>query len=167
MKPSGLLLLQAHLLVHLVPAAPCATRPAPVQSEMGERRSLLVEVLGREVQGEVSCQQEGVTRCTAVTSNPQELRALRAGARLQLLEGLPVEMEVRRDPTETPNGGFTLHLLLTDGGEGTVTVGPTGSMYGSIRPNTGMVIYAVEGCRGQGCNVLLERPWDYFNQFDD
>jgi len=167
MKLPGLLLLQAHLLVHLVPAAPCATQSALVQDKMEERRSLLVAVLGREVQGEVQCRQDGVTKCTAVTSNSQELRALRTGDRLLLLEGLPVDMEVRRDPTETSSGGFTLHLLLADGGEGTVTIGPTGAMYGSIRPNTGSVIYAVEGCRGQGCNVLLERSADYFNQFED
>merc|ERR1711973_884209 len=55
---------------------------------------------------------------------------------------------------------------LTDGGEGNIVVGTSGSMYGSVKPLEGPVHYTLESC-GQGCSVLIERSSDWFNQFQD
>merc|ERR1712002_1111075 len=42
----------------------------------------------------------------------------------------------------------------------------TGSVFASIRPNTGPVIFYVEAC-GQGCTVMYQRQKSFFNQFTD
>ena len=80
--------------------------------------------------------------------------------------------QLRRAPTVSPSGTMSYSFSLCDGGEGMVTVRPnketgTGaSVFASIKPVTGTVIYSVEAC-GQGCNVLYERDIAYFNQFED
>ena len=75
-------------------------------------------------------------------------------------------MTLRRDPEVTTSGGVSLALALTDGGEGNIVVGTSGSMYGSVKPLEGPVHYTLESC-GQGCSVLIERSSDWFNQFQD
>ena len=94
------------------------------------------------------------------------LRSLKAGYTMGLGAGEPVLMTLRRDPEVTTSGGVSLSFLLNDGGEGNIVVGTNGSMYGSIKPLTGSVHYTLESC-GQGCSVLMERPSDWFNQFQD
>jgi len=94
------------------------------------------------------------------------LRSLKAGATMGLVAGEGVLMTLRRDPEVTISGGVSLSFLLDDGGEGNIVVGTNGSMYGSIKPLTGSVHYTLESC-GSGCAVLIERPSDWFNQFQD
>jgi len=127
-------------------------------------------VHGRE--GELSdakaqCFQEGVTACRRVRIDFERLKALKAGDRLALLPGHGVTLELRRDPKVTSSGGLSLPFLIGDGGEANAVVTKSGAMYGSIRPLSGNVHYVIEACKGKGCTVLLERPKDFFNQFED
>jgi len=108
-----------------------------------------------------------VTACRRVRIDFERLKALKAGDRLALLPGHGVTLELRRDPKLTSSGGLSLPFLIGDGGEANVVVTKSGSMYGSIRPLSGNVIYAIEACKGEGCTVLYERPSDFFNQFED
>ena len=112
------------------------------------------------------CKQDGVTRCREVDTDLSLLRSLHAGALVDLVEGEGVRMELRRDPQVTSSGGLSLAFHLQDGGEGNVVVAASGSMFGSIKPLEGSVHYTLESCGG-GCSVIMERPADYFNQFQD
>merc|ERR1712013_108989 len=94
------------------------------------------------------------------------VKTLRAGAKLDLLQAGDVHMTLRRDPEVPTGGGVSLALALTDGGEGNIVVGTSGSMYGAVKPLEGPVHYTLESC-GQGCSVLIERSSDWFNQFED
>merc|ERR1712107_467329 len=66
----------------------------------------------------------------------------------------------------TRSGGFSLAFLLPDGGEANIVIGTSGSMFGSIKPLSGDVHQVLESC-GDNCSVLMERPSDFFNQFED
>merc|ERR1712179_800878 len=129
----------------------------------GSTYSLLIVV--DETSDKEQCNQAGVTRCRGVITW-EMLRSLKAGATMDLVAGEGVLMTLRRDPEVTISGGVSLSFLLNDGGEGNIVVGTNGSMYGSIKPLTGSVHYTLESC-GQGCAVLMERPSDWFNQFQD
>merc|ERR1711963_164830 len=74
--------------------------------------------------------------------------------------------DAAQDPEVTTSGGVSLALAVTDGGEGNIVVGTSGSMYGAVKPLEGPVHYTLESC-GQGCSVLIERASDWFNQFED
>lgn len=128
--------------------------------------NLLREVTEKDLTDVVQCNQGGVEKCTAVSGDLELIKGLKSGAKLNLLAGT-ILMELSSDPTPTSSGGISLAFNLDDGGQGNIVVGATGSMYGSINPNTGETIYALEACSGQGCNVLLERNKGYFNQFED
>ena len=138
-------------------------RTVDVKSTPGSTYSLLTVV--DESSEKAQCKQPGVTRCRGVITQ-SSLRSLKAGYTMGLGAGEPVLMTLRRDPEVTTSGGVSLSLLLKDGGEGNIVVGTNGSMYGSIKPLTGSVHYTLESC-GQGCSVLMERPSDWFNQFQD
>ena len=94
------------------------------------------------------------------------LRSLQAGATMELVADEGVLMTLRRDPEVTTSGGVSLAFLLSDGGEGNIVVGTNGAMFGSIKPLTGSVHYTLQSC-GEQCSVLMERPSDWFNQFQD
>merc|ERR1719278_2343491 len=138
-------------------------RNVDFKSTSGSTPSLLIVV--DETSDKAQCKQAGVTRCRGVTIW-QMLRSLTAGATMDLVTGEGVLMTLRRDAEVTISGGVSLSLLLEDGGEGNIVVGTNGSMFGSIKPLTGSVHYTLESC-GQGCSVLMERPTDWFNQFQD
>jgi len=127
------------------------------------RTTLLLVV--EEASDASQCQQAGVTRCRGVVIS-DVVKTLRAGARLDLLQAGDVHMTLRRDPEVTTSGGVSLALAVTDGGEGNIVVGTSGSMYGAVKPLEGPVHYTLESC-GQGCSVLIERSSDWFNQFED
>lgn len=133
------------------------------KSTSGSTYSLLIVV--DETSDKAQCNQAGVTRCRGVITW-EMLRSLKAGATMDLVAGEGVLMTLRRDPEVTISGGVSLSFLLSDGGEGNIVVGTNGSMYGSIKPLTGSVHYTLESC-GRGCAVLIERPSDWFNQFQD
>merc|ERR1712088_220398 len=133
------------------------------KSTSGSTYSLLIVV--DETSDKAQCNQAGVTRCRGVITW-EMLRSLKAGATMDLVAGEGVFMTLRRDPEVTISGGVSLSFLLNDGGEGNIVVGTNGSMYGSIKPLTGSVHYTLESC-GRGCAVLIERPSDWFNQFQD
>ena len=142
----------------------CTRRLCPAQEDL---RSLsLLALVAQEAGGVAQCSQGGVTRCSKVRLQQGVLKSLKEGDSLQLLEGEGVLLELRREPTVTASGGVSLSFKLEEGGEGSVTVGSSGAMYGSIRPGRGEVNYVIEAC-GTGCNVLIERPSDWFNQFED
>merc|ERR1711963_50836 len=128
---------------------------------------LAEEVLARDNEGPTQCIQEGVTSCRRVRVDFDRLKTLKRGDRLALLPGHGVTLELQRDPEETASGGISLSFSIGDGGEANVVVSKSGAMYGSIRPLSGDVIFAIEACKGEGCIVLLERPSDYFNDFKD
>merc|ERR1712013_54590 len=117
------------------------------------------------------CTESG-NSCTKMLCNfalPFAMSGLRTGADsqcLDLLQAGDVHMTLRRDPEVTTSGGVSLALALTDGGEGNIVVGTSGSMYGAVKPLEGPVHYTLESC-GQGCSVLIERSSDWFNQFED
>jgi len=138
-------------------------RKVDFKSTSGSTYSLLIVV--DETSDKAQCKQAGVTRCRGVITW-EMLRSLKAGATMDLVAGEGVLMTLRRDPEVTASGGVSLSFLLNDGGEGNIVVGTNGSMYGSIKPLTGSVHYTLESC-GQGCAVLMERPSDWFNQFQD
>merc|ERR1712088_413397 len=138
-------------------------RRVDFKSTSGSTSSLLIVV--DETSDKAQCNQAGVTRCRGVITW-EMLRSLKAGATMDLVAGEGVLMTLRRDPEVTISGGVSLSFLLNDGGEGNIVVGTNGSMYGSIKPLTGSVHYTLESC-GRGCAVLMERPSDWFNQFQD
>merc|ERR1712110_725902 len=138
-------------------------RRVDFKSTSGSTSSLLIVV--DETSDKAQCNQAGVTRCRGVVTW-EMLRSLKAGATMDLVAGEAVLMTLRRDPEVTISGGVSLSFLLNDGGEGNIVVGTNGSMYGSIKPLTGSVHYTLESC-GRGCAVLMERPSDWFNQFQD
>jgi len=149
----------------------CSTLVLACNSALDQTREmevpdLLQAVVDKDLKDVPQCKQDGVTKCTAVSTDMGLIRSLKSGDKIGLLQGLDISMELRRDPEVTSSGGLSLPLLLGDGGEANVVVGTSGSIYGSIKPVTGNVIYAIESC-GQDCNVLLERSSDYFNQFID
>merc|ERR1712079_462607 len=121
------------------------------------RTTLLLVV--EEASDASQCQQAGVTRCRGVIIS-DVVKTLRTGAMLDLLQAGDVHMTLRRDPEVTTSGGVSLALALTDGGEGNIVVGTSGSMYGSVKPLEGPVQYTLESC-GQGCSVLIERSSDW------
>merc|ERR1711974_102310 len=138
-------------------------RKVDFKSTSGSTYSLLIVV--DETSDKAQCKQAGVTRCRGVITW-EMLRSLKAGATMDLVADEGVLMTLRRDPEVTASGGVSLSFLLNDGGEGNIVGGTNGSMYGSIKPLTGSVHYTLESC-GQGCAVLMERPSDWFNQFQD
>merc|ERR1712240_864835 len=126
-------------------------------------RSLFTRHTGKDVSNTVQCRQTGVTQCIPVTINYHLLDTV--GQSISLLQGSGVTINI----TQPPRGSDTLSYTfsLDDGGEGTVTVRQsTGSVFASIRPNTGPVIFYVEAC-GQGCTVMYQRQKSFFNQFTD
>merc|ERR550534_833509 len=91
------------------------------------RTTLLLVV--EEASDASQCQQAGVTRCQGVIIS-DVVKTLKSGANLDLLQAGDVHMTLRRDPEVTTSGGVSLALALTDGGEGNIVVGTSGSMYG-------------------------------------
>ena len=85
---------------------------------------------------------------------------------LDLVQGEGLAIELRSLPKITRSGGFSLAFLLADGGEANIVIGTSGSMFGSIKPLSGDVHHVLESC-GDNCSVLMERPSDFFNQFED
>jgi len=112
------------------------------------------------------CSQAGVTRCRGVQANLALIKTLRAGSTLDLVQGEGLAIELRSLPKITRSGGFSLAFLLADGGEANIVIGTSGSMFGSIKPLSGDVHQVLESC-GDNCSVLMERPSDFFNQFED
>merc|ERR1712079_440971 len=100
------------------------------------RTTLLLVV--EEASDASQCQQAGVTRCRGVIIS-DVVKTLRTGAMLDLLQAGDVHMTLRRDPEVTTSGGVSLALALTDGGEGNIVVGTSGSMCGSVKPLEGPV----------------------------
>ena len=140
-------------------------RQAPTTKSLTASHDAFLRVLATESSAP-QCKQDGVTRCREVDTDLSLLRSLHAGALVDLVEGEGVRMELRRDPQVTSSGGLSLAFHLQDGGEGNVVVAASGSMFGSIKPLEGSVHYTLESCGG-GCSVIMERPADYFNQFQD
>jgi len=138
-------------------------RKTDFKSTSGSTSSLLIVV--EESSDKVQCNQAGVTRCRGVITSGI-LRSLQAGATMELVADEGVLMTLRRDPEVTTSGGVSLAFLLSDGGEGNIVVGTNGAMFGSIKPLTGSVHYTLQSC-GEQCSVLMERPSDWFNQFQD
>jgi len=121
----------------------------------------------------VQCRQEGVKNCRAVTLNMDYLQtSVKPGDFIEFLDGTNVSMKLRRAPSGSSSATLSYSFSLSDGGEGTVTVRPNNdktvgpSVYASVKPVTGNIMYTVESC-GQGCNVVYERDSGYFNQFQD
>jgi len=125
----------------------------------------LEEETDRDLSSVRQCEQDGVERCRAVRGDLEFVRGLRAGTKVTLLPGL-IPMELRRDPDQTSSGGLSLAFTTDDGGEANIVVGNTGSMYGNINLGSGDIMYALEACGG-GCNVLLERNRNYFDNMRD
>jgi len=108
---------------------------------------------------------DGVEKCTAVMGDMVFMRSLKAGTKLTLLPDI-LPMEVRRNVEDTISGWFSLSFSTDDGGEASLIVGTNGSIYGSVNPGSGDILYAIEPC-GEGCNVLLQRNRSYFNNLED
>ena len=75
-------------------------------------------------------------------------------------------MELRSLPKITQSGGFSLSFLLSDGGEAIISIGRSGSVFGSIKPLSGEIHQVLESC-GDNCSVLMERSSNFFDQFED
>merc|ERR1712008_131800 len=116
--------------------------------------------------GASQCNQAGVERCRGVEANLGLIKTLRPGARLDLVEGEGIAMELRSLPEITQSGGFSLSFLLSDGGEGNIVLGSSGSMFGSIKPLSGETHQVLESC-GDNCSILIERSSNFFDQFED
>eukprot|EP00092_Neocalanus_flemingeri_P064838 GFUD01078744.1.p1 GENE.GFUD01078744.1~~GFUD01078744.1.p1 ORF type:complete len:326 (-),score=81.75 GFUD01078744.1:41-1018(-) len=129
--------------------------------------------LTRDVSSTVQCKQEGVKNCRAVTLNLEYLETtVKPGDSVNFISGTDLSMKLRRAPSGSPTSTMSYSFTLSDGGEATMSVRPNKgkdsgpSVYASIKPITGTVLYSVESC-GQGCNVLYERDLGFFNQFED
>lgn len=140
--------------------------------DTSEVPTLFSSDLSREVSQTAQCKQAGVTNCRAVTINLEQLETVNPGDEINFISGVDLSMKLRRAPSGSASSTMSYSFSLLDGGEGTVTVRPNKSVdtapsvFASIKPVTGSVIYSVEAC-GRGCNVLYERDSDYFNQFED
>jgi len=134
---------------------------------------LFVVNRARDVSNTVQCKQDGVKNCRAVTINLNYLESsFNPGDSVNFITRTDFSMKLRHAPSGSPTSTMSYSFSLSDGGEATVTVRPnkgtaTGpSVYASIKPISGTVMYSVESC-GQGCNVLYERDFGFFNQFED
>merc|ERR1712181_160670 len=107
------------------------TAAAGVRSSRRRSQALLkiVETTSQASQ----CNQAGVERCRGVEANLALIKTLRPGATLDLVEGEGIAMELRSLPKITQSGGFSLSFLLSDGGEGNIVIGNSGSIFGSIK----------------------------------
>merc|ERR1712038_757927 len=92
----------------------------------GEALLKIVEAASRASQ----CDQAGVQRCRGVEANLPLIKTLRPGATLDLVEGEGIAMELRSLPKITQSRGFSLPFLLSDGGEGNIVIGNSGSIFG-------------------------------------
>jgi len=129
----------------------------------GQDRSLFRRIPGKDVSQTAQCRQAGVSDCVAVSMNYQHLDTV--GQSISMIEGSGVTMNLRHPPTGSSS--LSYNFSLTDGGEGIVTVRHNaGSVFASIRPNTGPVLFYIEAC-GQGCTVMYQRQKSFFNQFTD
>jgi len=129
----------------------------------GQDRSLFRRIPGKDVSQTAQCRQAGVSDCVAVSMNYQHLDTV--GQSISLIEGSGVTMNLRHPPTGSSS--LSYNFSLADGGEGIVTVRHNaGSVFASIRPNTGPVLFYIEAC-GQGCTVMYQRQKSFFNQFTD
>merc|ERR1712008_647722 len=130
--------------------------------------TLFIADLTRDVSRTVQCQQAGVSNCLAVKINYEYLAtSVQPGDSLGFMSGSALSMKLRRAPSGSSSSSLSYSFSLSDGGEGTVTVRPrTGSVFASVRPLTGAIMFAVESC-GQACNVMYQRDTGYFNQFKD
>merc|ERR1712008_120507 len=130
--------------------------------------TLFTADLTRDVSRTVQCRQAGVSNCLAVKINYEYLAtSVQPGDFLDFMSGSALSMKLRRPPSGSSSSSLSYSFSLSDGGEGTVTVRPrTGSVFASVRPLTGAIMFAVESC-GQACNVMYQRDTGYFNQFKD
>ena len=140
------------------------TAAAGVRSSRRGNQALLkiVETTSQASQ----CDQAGVKSCRGVEANLELIKTLRPGATLDLVEGEGIAMELRSLPKITQSGGFSLSFLLSDGGEGNIKIGNSGSIFGSIKPLSGGIHQVLESC-GDNCSVLMERSSNFFDQFED
>ena len=140
------------------------TAAAGVRSSRSGNQALLKIVEATSQAGQ--CNQAGVERCRGVEANLDLIKTLRPGATLDLVEGEGITMELRSLPKITQSGAFSLSFLLSDGGEGNIVIGSSGSMFGSIKPLSGEIHQVLESC-GDNCSVLFERSSNFFDQFED
>jgi hypothetical protein len=111
------------------------------------------------------CNGDGKTNCKAVIINQDLIDNLTVGDTVSLLPGSNVTLRLTRSPTQG-SSSQSYHFRIGQAGEGTVTVGNSGSVFGSLKPNIGVVDYGIENC-GDNCNVLYERNSNFFNNFFD
>merc|ERR1719228_2902835 len=142
-------------------------------SSMMEAPALFLADLQADVGSLAQCKQDGVQNCRAVTINLEYLESsIKPGDSLHFISGSDISMKLQRPPSKSSSGTLSYSFSLSDGGEATVTVRPSSepstghSVFASIKPLTGPVIFSVEAW-GKGCNVLYERDFGYFNQFED
>merc|ERR1711974_495151 len=79
--------------------------------------------------GICTCQGDGSVECSeqVIRSSSQQC--------LDLVEGEEgVALELQSLPKITQSRGFSLPFLLSDGGEGNIVIGSSGSIFGSIKP---------------------------------
>merc|ERR1712222_226671 len=140
------------------------TAAAGVRSSRRGKQALLkiVDATSKASQ----CDQAGVKSCRGVEANLALIKTLRPGATLDLVEGEGIAMELRSLPKITQSGGFSLSFLLSDGGEGNIVIGNSGSIFGSIKPLSGGIHQVLESC-GDNCSVLMEKSSNFFDQFED
>merc|ERR1712080_729960 len=113
----------------------CSTLVLACNSALDQTREmevpdLLQAVVDKDLKDVPQCKQDGVTKCTAVSTDMGLIRSLKSGDKIGLLQGLDISMELRRDPEVTSSGGLSLPLLLGDGGEANVVAAPQAPFMG-------------------------------------
>jgi len=115
------------------------------------------------------CSGEGKKNCKKIEINQNVWDNLQPGAKVKLLPQLDITLSLRTEPTRAATSRSYSFAIEKNGqldGEATITIGNTGSVFGSVKPDNGDVHYIIESC-GNNCNILAERAADYFNNFED
>jgi len=118
------------------------------------------------------CHGEGKRNCRKIWLIQEVLDSLQPGVgQVQLLPDIVIYLTLSTPPTQTPDSKsyvFTIANSINgeEDGQAIITVGNTGSVFGSVNPDSGDVHYLLRSCGGT-CNILAERDANHFNNYSD
>jgi len=149
-----------------------------VEASEAEGESLFTDITRWDINTDLipECHGEGYTpNCKRVWTVQNVLDNLQPGGPpVQLMPYVdlyPVYLTLRTPPTQNANSksySFTITSTYNgaDGGEAIITFGNTGSVYGSVNPDSGDYHYLLRSC-GNNCTILAERDANHFNNYSD
>lgn len=137
---------------------------AAIFAEDTKDKFLLTEDATKDTSLIPQCGQAGILTCRAVSI---DIRNLSEGQIVRLIQGSDIQLQVRKTPSDPSALRQSFVFGVLDGGEATMSINTsTGGVYGTIKPFTGDLQYALEAVNPSG-SVLISRDINYFNQFED